>query len=70
LELGHFGDCKPISGGVSELRFMFGSGYRVYFGEWDKKIVILLCGGDKSIQERDIKKAKEYWKRYGERHHE
>ncbi len=64
IALGNFGDCKSISGGISELRCNFGPGYRVYFGEDDKKIVLLLCGGDKSTQEKDIKKATNYWKDY------
>lgn len=46
--------------------FFFGSGYRVYFGESANDLVILLCGGDKDSQERDIEKAKEYWQAYQE----
>lgn len=64
---GNFGDCKALGDGVNELRFMFGSGYRVYFGEEDNVIVLLLCGGDKSTQAKDIEKAKEYWRHYHER---
>ncbi|WP_422323482.1 type II toxin-antitoxin system RelE/ParE family toxin [Prosthecobacter sp.] len=45
-----------------ELRMFFGPGYRVYFGEHDGKTVIILAGGDKSTQSKDIKKAKEYWR--------
>jgi putative addiction module killer protein len=67
LEQGLYGDCKPVGAGVSELRFVLGPGYRVYFGEEAGKIVILLCGGDKSTQDDDIKTAKEYWKEY--KHH-
>lgn len=70
LELGNFGDCKHVGSGVIELRFMFGAGYRVYFGEVKRKIILLLCGGDKSTQERDIQKAHESWKRYNELYHE
>lgn len=66
LEQGNYGDCKPVGEGVYELRFFFGSGYRVYFGESGDDIVILLCGGDKSSQDRDIEKAKEYWQAYQE----
>jgi putative addiction module killer protein len=49
---------------VSELRLFFGAGYRVYFGEKDNQIVVLLCGGDKSTQSKDIEQAKAYWKEY------
>jgi putative addiction module killer protein len=51
-----------------ELRLFFGPGYRVYFGEHDGKTVLILAGGDKSTQSKDIKKAKEYWKTYLEDH--
>lgn len=64
LEQGNFGDCKPVGDGVSELRMFFGAGYRVYFGEHDDDLVVLLCGGDKSSQDRDITQAKLYWRRY------
>ena len=57
-ETGHFGDCKPIAGSkVSELRFHFGPGYRVYFMYRGDTIVLLLSGGDKDSQTRDIRKA-------------
>lgn len=64
LEQGNYGDCKALGGGVYELRLFFGPGYRVYFGENGPKLVILLCGGDKSTQSRDITTAQEYWKEY------
>jgi len=64
VEQGHFGDCKPVGEGVTELRFFFGSGYRVYLGELSGDTVLLLTGGDKSSQTKDIKKAKAYWKAY------
>lgn len=66
LESGLYGDCSAVGEGVSELRMFFGFGYRVYFGEDEENIVILLCGGDKSSQSRDIKIAKAYWKEYRE----
>jgi putative addiction module killer protein len=64
LEQGNYGDCEPVGEGVSELRLFFGSGYRVYFGEDENNIVVLLCGGDKGSQHQDIKQAKSYWKEY------
>ena len=57
LAMGHSGDAKSIAGGVSELRFHFGPGYRVYFTERFGEIIILLAGGDKSTQAADIEKA-------------
>ena len=68
LANGNFGDCQSIGGGVSELWIHFGPGYRVYFGELDDTIVLLLCGGDKASQDRDIRRAKTYWVQYKETH--
>lgn len=61
------GDCEPVGQGVMELRMFFGSGYRAYFAEKDNKIILLLCGGDKKTQKRDIKQAKAFWQEYKER---
>lgn len=55
---GNFGDAKSVGDGVSELRFTFGPGYRVYYTRSGDVVVILLCGGDKGSQERDIDRAK------------
>jgi putative addiction module killer protein len=58
IEQGNFGDCKPIGEGVSEMRIDFGPGYRVYFVRSGPAVYVLLTGGDKSSQERDIEQAK------------
>lgn len=61
-ETGNFGIYEPVGDGVYELKFDFGPGYRVYFGFKDNIILILLYGGDKKKQQKDIDKAKELWK--------
>lgn len=61
LEAGLFGDCDSVGEGVLELREHQGAGWRVYFGRHGRSIVILLCGGTKRTQARDIKTAKVYW---------
>lgn len=60
---GNFGDCKPADK-VSELRIDHGPGYRIYFGKLKDTVVILLCGGEKRSQARDIKKANAFWLLY------
>ncbi len=57
LELGHFGDVESVGGSVAELRIFYGPGYRIYFTKRSSVVVILLTGGDKSSQAKDIKKA-------------
>ena len=61
---GNLGDCKPVGEGVSELRVDYGPGYRVYFGQKGQTLVVLLCGGDKRSQERDIQLAKQFWQEH------
>jgi putative addiction module killer protein len=62
--LGNFGDHKSVGDDVYELRIRYGAGYRIYYAEVEGKIVVLLCAGDKSTQEKDVKKAKAHWKDY------
>ena len=64
VQLGNLGDCKSVGDGVSELRINYGPGYRVYLGQRGATLLILLCGGDKGTQQKDIAKAKELWKEY------
>jgi putative addiction module killer protein len=58
ISLGNFGDCESVGGGVFEMRIHFGPGYRVYFVQHGTKIVVLLAGGSKRTQSKDILKAK------------
>lgn len=64
IEQGNFGDCKKIDDEISEIRFMFGSGYRIYYTQINNTIVLLINGGDKSSQSKDIKNAKELLKQW------
>jgi putative addiction module killer protein len=59
----HFGDCESVGNGIRELKIDYSKGYRVYFKEANGRIIILIIGGDKSTQQRDIEKAKEILKR-------
>lgn len=70
VEIGNLGNYRPVGDGVYELKFDFGPGYRIYFAEEAEVLVILLCGGDKSSQVKDIKTAKMYWQELLERSHE
>lgn len=63
LYLGNLGDYKGADG-VLELRIHYGPGYRLYCGLDGETVIIMLCGGDKSSQQKDIKQAKEYWNEY------
>ena len=58
LTVGNAGDVEPVGEGISEMRIHDGPGYRVYFVRRGERVIVLLCGGDKSIQEKDIKAAK------------
>jgi len=64
IRLGNFGDCKAVGSGVEELRIDLGPGYRIYLGRQGPLLVVLLSGGDKRTQARDIVTARKYWKEY------
>jgi putative addiction module killer protein len=67
LETGNFGDHHGVGDGVFEMRLFFGAGYCIYFAEDGDTVVVLLSGGEKSTQDRDIARAKAYWADYHER---
>ncbi|MHB1184864.1 MAG: type II toxin-antitoxin system RelE/ParE family toxin [Desulfobulbia bacterium] len=67
VELGNFGLCKSVGNGVFELKIDYGPGYRVYCAISGKTVVLLLLGGDKSTQVKDIETAKSYWASHRER---
>ena len=64
LEAGNFGDVAPVGNGVSEMRIHYGAGYRVYFIRRGEELIVLLCGGDKSSQSKDIATAKQLARDY------
>ena len=66
LAFGNVGDAKPVGEGVSELRIDYGPGYRIYFQKRGNSFVVLLCGGDKSTQSKDIRTAKRLAKQWSE----
>ena len=61
---GNFGDYRGVGQGVWELRIHYGPGYRIYFGEDGPRIILLICGGDKRTQQKDIRKARRIWAEY------
>ena len=63
-EYGNFGDCQPVGEGISELRIHYAKGYSVYLKEHGEQLVLLLIGGDKSTQDKDIETAKRLWEEY------
>lgn len=65
LANGVLGDVSPVGEGISELRIHYGSGYRVYFKQYEKEIIILICGGDKTTQRHDIEIAKKLSQKLG-----
>lgn len=67
MEAGNLGDVKPVGEGVSERRIDFGPGYRVYFGQDGRRLIVLLAGGTKRRQRGDIERAKAYWADYKRR---
>ena len=64
FETGNLGDHKEVGGGVWEARLDFGPGYRLYFGRSGRELVLLLTGGDKKSQTKDIKRARAFWAEY------
>ena len=64
VRAGNFGDCKSVGGGVFELRISFGPGLRVYYGLHGRQVVVLVGGGDKRSQARDIRRAQELWQQF------
>lgn len=67
MQLGNFGYCEPVGEGVSEMKVDLGPGYRVYFGMIGRTIVLLLCGGDKKSQDKDIRRALDFFRDHKQR---
>ena len=67
MSAGNFGDCKPLTDGVWELRIDHGPGYRIYYARAGEKLLLLLAGGDKRKQQSDISTAITYWKDWNRR---
>lgn len=64
FEMGNFGLCKSLGGGLYELKIDIGPGYRIYYGKVGRQIILLLSGGDKKSQQKDIDKSREYLRDY------
>lgn len=64
VRLGNLGEYRSVRDGVYEFKIDFGPGYRIYFGQEGTKLIILLCAGEKRTQQKDIRKAHEYWEGY------
>lgn len=67
IRAGNFGEMRPLGYGVHEMKISWGPGHRIYFGMGKESVVVLLCGGDKRSQTRDILSAQEYWTDYWRR---
>ena len=67
MQLGNFGYCEPVGEGVSEMKIDLGPGYRIYYGMIGRTIVLLLCGGGKKTQDKDIRRALEFFKDHKQR---
>ena len=65
--LGNFGNHRSVGCGVIELKVDFGPGYRIYLAQYGEELIVLLCGGEKSTQDRDIAVAQKYWEDYKKR---
>jgi putative addiction module killer protein len=70
FDTGNLGDHKSVGGGVWEARLDYGPGYRLYFGQHQQQIILLLVGGTKASQTRDIRRAQRYWRDYVEGSHD
>ena len=64
VRAGNFGSCETVGEGVSELKINYGPGYRIYFGQVGRRVVLLLTGGDKSTQNIDVRNARIFWQDY------
>jgi putative addiction module killer protein len=64
FESGHLGDHKSVGSGLQEARVMFGAGYRIYVGQDGASVVLLLIGGTKATQDKDIRRARDFWRDY------